>query len=90
MEQKEARSIQVIHQNPNRLGNNICDVDNVGALQDFGEQLKVDILSITETNTNWNNPYKLDKWRMLVQRLRLKSNILTASIKDGDRTSKMK
>ena len=48
---KDEKSMQILLQNPNGLGKNIHDVDNVCALQDLS-QLKVNILGLSETNIN--------------------------------------
>ena len=58
--------MRLFYQNPNGLGPNIYDSDNICAVKDL-ESLKVDVLGLSETNVNWNNPFVRDKWRQLVQ-----------------------
>ena len=79
---KDEKSMRILLQNPNGLRKNIHDVDNVCALQDLS-QLKVNILGLSETNINWNNPIERDKWRSMILRAWPKSKVLTASIRDG-------
>ena len=86
---KDQRHMRLFYQNPNGLGPNIYDSDNICAVKDL-ESLKVDVLGLSETNVNWNNPFVRDKWRQLVQSAWEKSKIITSSIKDGDKSSTYK
>ena len=61
-------------------------VENCCTLQD-ADILCVDVLGLSETNVNWNNPHERNKWNRMIQRMWPKGKILTASIKDGDWTS---
>ena len=83
--QKNVKVARFIHQNVRGLGV-INNIENHSALQDL-KDLDVDVIGLTETNVNWENPHERDKWRTQVQRWWPKSKVLMSVTPNGDRLS---
>ena len=88
-EDKHMGLIRMYLQNPNGLGKSKYDAENMGALNDL-DALRVDVVGLPETNTNWNNPYEKRGWVTMVKKVWPKAMVLTSSMKDGDRTTTYK
>ena len=66
-QQKHDGVLRCFAQNPNGVCNHNDNVTTEQALRNL-KDLKVDVIALTETNQNWHNKYRRERWEKLVKR----------------------